>query len=321
MADAVNAAQRNLYPRHDGTRYAAAYKDGRGMVYNESLRKLSWPVCTDVPGVGQRSSTAQIPVLKKVYGFTHGKQYLHPTTYTALRHTDHLSFSKSMGNLGIGNLADPNANVYNRLYLGSKSQMRPGMRQSQGRFEMAGDVAFKNCTPVDAVELYTRAIAQAPAGKPNLFAYEKRCAAMAETGRYREALDDAQYILDWAEPGERGSALMRVKTLKDFLKRTGNFEEGYHNATSTLICLLRPREHRQLVQSNPSSYSRPDTADRIGKGITASGSMASLLHWDKDGDGSIDMEEFRELVGQLGYKMKSQPKKAFARGYDQRGII
>lgn len=322
MADAANAAQRNLYPRHDGTRFTNSYKDGSGRTYGEALHKLSWPVCTDVPAVGQRTSHHQFPVLNRVYGLTNGQLYLHPTSYTKLRHTDHLSFSKSQGTIGIGNLADPNKNVYERLYMGQKSMARLGKRQSHDRFEMAADVAFKNCTPYDAVELYTKAIKKAPAGAPNLFAYEKRCAANAELGRYRESLEDAEFILEWTtDPKERGAALMRVKTLKDFLKRTGNFEAGYHNSTSTLICLLRPREHRQLVQSSPSTYSRPDTAERIGKGLSASASMGSLLQWDTDGDGNIDPEEFRSAIAALGYKMKTQGRGVFKGGPEQRGFI
>ena len=86
------------------------------------------------------------------------------------------------------------------------------------------------------------------AQQPDLFKYEKRCAAYAEVGRYRDALNDAQFILDHSDGQSRGSALMRVKALKDFMRRTDNFEAGYHNATSTLICLLRPREMRQYVR-------------------------------------------------------------------------
>ena len=323
MGDAANAATRNLYPKNDGTRFTASYMDGRGMTYDEALHKLSWPVCTDVPALGQRSSHHQLPVLKKVYGLNNGQIYLHPAEYTKLRHTDHLSFSKSQGHLGTGALADPQKNVYQRLYMGQKSMSKLGQRDAKDRLEMAGDVAFKNCTPYDAVELYSRAIEKAPKGQPNLFAYEKRCAANAELGRYREALDDAQYILDWTfDPAKRGSALMRVKTIKDFLRRNDNFEAGYHNSTSTLICLLRPREHRQLVPSHPATYGRPDSAATIGKGISASASMASLLQWDTDGDGNIDDDEFRQAVSSLGYTMKKQGKHAFkGSGTDQRGFI
>ena len=51
--------------------------------------------------------------------------------------------------------------------------------------------------------------------------------------------------------------------------------------------VLRPREHRQLVQTHPSTYGRPHTAETIGKGLSASASMGSLLQWDTDGDGNI----------------------------------
>lgn len=82
-------------------------------------------------------------------------------------------------------------NVYDRLYIGSKTQASLGMRTPQGRLEMAGDIAFKNGDSANAVPLYTKAIAQ----QPDLFKYEKRCAAYAEVGQYRDALNDANYIL------------------------------------------------------------------------------------------------------------------------------
>lgn len=296
------------------------------MVYSEALRKLSWSVGTDVPGVGQHTASIQLPTLKSVYGLTNSQLYLHPTEYTKLRHTDHLSFSKSQGAMGIGTLSDPSKDVFSRLYLGSKSMSKLPNRTSSNRFEMAADVAFQNGSPIDCIDLYTAAISKAKAGDPNLFAYEKRCAALAELGRYREALDDAQFILSWTSgPGahskDRGSALMRVKTLKDFLKRMDNFEAGYHNATSTLVCLLRPREHRQLVQSNPSSYSRPDTAERIGRGLTPTSSAAKLLQWDNDNDGDVDMDEFYAGVASLGVKMRKQEKNAFKGPRAPRGFV
>ena len=164
-------------------------------------------------------------------------------------------------------------------------------------------------------------IVAAPTVQPNLFAYEKRCAAYAELGRYREALEDAEFILANCVRDELGAARMRVKAIKDFMKKMDNFDPGYHHAVSTLVCLLRPREHRQLVQSSPSTYGRPDTAPKIGSGLSASASMASLLGWDKDGDGSIDMDEFADGVAALGYKMKEQTKAVFKGGPDQRGII
>ena len=52
MADACTAGQRNLYPRKDGTRFTWDYRDGRGMTYSESLKKLSWPwACAQAEGV------------------------------------------------------------------------------------------------------------------------------------------------------------------------------------------------------------------------------------------------------------------------------
>ena len=156
-----------------------------------------------------------------------------------MRHTDHLSFSKSMGTLGLGTLADPKNAVFDRLYVGSKSQASLGMRVPQGRMEMAGDIAFKNGSADDAVALYTKAIGQ----KPDLFKYEKRCVAYAELGRYRDALNDAQHILDHSDGATRGAALMRVKALKDFMKRMDNFEAGYRASNIPLappLHLCRP---------------------------------------------------------------------------------
>ena len=59
-------------------------------------------------------------------------------------------------------LADPSNNVYDRLYLGSRSQASLGLRTPQQRLEMAADIAFKNGDAADAVPLYTKAIAQKP---------------------------------------------------------------------------------------------------------------------------------------------------------------
>jgi len=317
MADACNPVQRNLYPRRDGTRFTPEYQTGHGgSTYNDSLRKLSWSVPTDVTPIGQRSAGVQLPELEEVHQYKLGTHFLHPTQYNKMRHTDHLSFSKSMGTLGLGTLADPKNAVFDRLYVGSKSQASLGMRVPQGRMEMAGDIAFKNGSADDAVALYTKAIGQ----KPDLFKYEKRCVAYAELGRYRDALNDAQHILDHSDGATRGAALMRVKALKDFMKRMDNFEAGYHNATSTLICLLRPREHRQLVASHPSTFGRPSTVNTIGKGLTSSASMVSLLNWDTDGDGNIDLDELREHIGSLGHKMKATGKNAFDKG-GERGVI
>jgi hypothetical protein len=102
MADAVNAGQRNLYPRRDGSRYSLEYRDGRGYSYVDQQRQLSWSVPTDVPAIGQHSALTHLPELRQVKGLRDGVQLIHPTTYTKLRHTDHLSFSKSQDDLGVG---------------------------------------------------------------------------------------------------------------------------------------------------------------------------------------------------------------------------
>ena len=82
MADACNAAQRKLYKRKDGSRFVGDYVDGRGIKYSETLRQLSWPVVSDVPGVGQKSSELHMPEIQHVYGLSRADLYLHPTQYT-----------------------------------------------------------------------------------------------------------------------------------------------------------------------------------------------------------------------------------------------
>jgi len=320
MADACNAVQRNIYPRHDGSRYAPFYRNGQGQNYSESLRKLSWPVPSDIPAIGQKSAVLHLPEVKHIHHWTDGEQFLHPTQYGKLRHTDHLSFSKSHGKLGVGRLANPTENVFNRLYLGSKTMSRPITRQAKGQAEMAGDVAFSNGESANAIDMYTKVIKSMKPGELNLFAFQKRCAALAEMGRYREAMADAQFILDNSEGNERGPALLRVKTLKDYMKRMNNFESVYHSSTSTLICLLRPQEHRQLVASNPCTYGRPQSASVFGKGITRASSLGALLGWDADGDGEIDDEEFRAGAAKLGIEARKKEKAVFG-GKGPRGVI
>ena len=107
MADAANAGQRNLYARKDGTRFSGDYRDGKGRPYADSLRKLSWPVPSDVPSIGQESAVIQMPKLKVSHNYTPAAHFLHPTHFGRLRFTDHLSFSKSMGNLGLGSASRP----------------------------------------------------------------------------------------------------------------------------------------------------------------------------------------------------------------------
>jgi len=317
MADAVNASQRNVYPRNDGTRFTREYLNGQGITYDESLRDLSWPVCTNVPAIGQKSATTQLPNLIHTQGFSRSKHLLHPTLYGKLRHTDHLSFAKSMPSLGVGKLADPKKPVFDRLYLGSKSQASLGIRKAQGRLEIAGDIAFRNGDAANAAALYTKAIEN----NPDNFKYEKRCAALAELGRYADALKDAEKILASADVRAKGSALMRVKAIKDYMRRMDHYEAGYHEATSTLVCLLRPREHRQLVVSHPSTFGRPQSANDIGKGISTASSMASLLNWDTDGDGDIDMDELARGVGAMGFRMKKKEKSVFKQASAERGYI
>jgi tetratricopeptide (TPR) repeat protein len=283
MSDACNPVTRN---QHSGItpsrRYAYEYRNGSGQDYREAVRKLSWPIPSDIPAVGQKSAVVHLPEVKHIHHWSDGEQFLHPTHYTKLRHTDHLSFNKSVGKLGVGRLANPETDVFARLYLGSKTMSRPASRQARGQREMAADVAFSKGDASDAINLYSAAIDTQKPGEVNVFAYQKRCAAYAECGRYREAMQDAQIVLQCSEGAERGPALLRVKTLNDYMKRMNNFEAGYHNSTTTLACLLRPREHRQIVQSNPCTYGRPQSASAFGKGLTRAASLGALLGWDAE---------------------------------------
>ena len=98
---------------------------------------------------------------------------------------------------------------------------------------------------------YTLGIGQ----KPNTHAFEKRCAAYAHVGRYKEALADAEHVLKL--DGSPASKL-RVKTIKDFLRvKNEATSPGHEHAAATLICTLTPREHRQWRSVTPSPYTRP----------------------------------------------------------------
>ena len=315
MSDAAHAATRNIMPKRAGTPGPMDYRSGSGMTYAEQLRRASWPTVCDVPKIGQKSASMQLPELREFKGFRDSEHYLHPTKFTAIAHSDHLSYAKCNDELDVLWNGDPAVkNAHERLYLGSKVLQRAPRRSAQSLFEMAADVAFQCVEAEDAVPLYTKAIQQQSASNKvtndSLFAYEKRCAANAELGRYREALADAEHILKWTT--EKGSALARVKAIKDFMRRMENYDPGYHHATTTLICLLRPREHRQLTQSRPSTYGGPmEKASRFGRGMTSSTSMGQILGWDTNNDGRIDMDEFRERITTLGYTPKRKEKSVF----------
>ena len=59
----------------------------------------------------------------------------------------------------------------------------------------------------EAVRLYSQGIGE----NPNIFAYEKRCSALAHMGKYKEALADAHAILTM-EPS-MAKARLRVKVI------------------------------------------------------------------------------------------------------------
>ena len=165
MADAANAVTRNLHPRHS-VRNAIEYRDGKGLSYSDQQAVLSWCNPVDIPAIGQPTGRTAFPELRQVRGLKDGQQLLHPTSYTKYRHTDHLSFTKSMTDLGVGLLGDAKLKVHERLYLGSRSMVKTGARAPKGQYEIAADIAFKNGDAIDAVALYTKAIAQAPGAAP-----------------------------------------------------------------------------------------------------------------------------------------------------------
>lgn len=75
------------------------------------------------------------------------------------------------------------------------------------------------------------------------------------------------------------------------------------------------------VVSHPSTFGRPQSANDIGKGISTAASMASLLNWDTDGDGDIDMDELARGVGAMGFRMKKKEKSVFKQASAERGYI
>jgi len=241
MADACQAQQRNLY--HDDV---TSYRDGSGTLYMDQLHKISWSIPTDVPYHAQFSKQ---PMIKQGDYAT-----LHPMEFMSKGDWKNDSFSNTYGSFGIRSDGDTLAPVYDRLYTPSRSTARAGARQPSSQAEQAGDNAFSNGRVEEAIKMFTLGIQQ----KPTLFAYEKRCAAYAHLGRYTEALADAEFILKNGPPGgEQPAARMRVKAIKDFLKRRTDTGPGHHHATATLMCLLTPREHRQWRSVTPSPYTRP----------------------------------------------------------------
>lgn len=241
MSDSVQAQQRNLYNVD-----VESYRDGAGMPYNEQLKKISWPISTDVPAHAQFSAQPAISTGK--YKTLHPMEFMQTNDYSAD------CFTKSYGSFGIRSDGDPSVPIYERLFTPSRSVARAGARTPASQAEMSGDAAFANGHVFEAIKMFTLGIQQ----KPTLFVYEKRCAALAHVGRYNEALADAEFILKNGPPGgEQPAARMRVKAIKDFLQKKGDTAPGHHHATATLMCLLTPREFRQWRSVTPSPYTRP----------------------------------------------------------------
>ena len=78
--------------------------------------------------------------------------------------------------------ADPAAPVHSRLFVPSRTLARPPSRPASSRPELDGDDAFAAGRLDEAIEKYTLALTQ----KPTLVCYEKRCAAWAHVGRYKQ---------------------------------------------------------------------------------------------------------------------------------------
>ena len=75
------------------------------------------------------------------------------------------------------------------------------------------------------------------------------------------------------------------------------------------------------VASHPSTFGRPQTVNTIGKGLTSAASMVSLLNWDTDGDGNIDMDELDAGLLTLGYKPKKKSRHVFGGKAGEGGFI
>jgi len=244
MADAVQPIQRNIYRNKTGE-LAGVYRDGSGVEYSQQLKKLSWPIASDLPTQAQNS--ARRAVAEGRYSS------LHPMKIYQEREIDAPTFSETYGTFGIRSDGDPKSiSAHERLFVPSKSLKPNVLRTPTSQAEIAADQAFSNGRFQEAIRQYTLGIAQ----KPSLFAYEKRCAAYAHIGKYKEALADAEFILTHGPPGgELPSARLRVKAISDFLTK-GVTAPGHDHAMATLMCGLTPREHRQW-RATPATYTRP----------------------------------------------------------------
>jgi len=252
MADAVQPIQRNLYQKNDGE-IAGFYCDGRGTLYSEQLKRLSY-VSSDVPLQAQLS--ARRAVGEGAYRTLH-PMHMWTTPSCPRGRNDEPTFTQTYGRTQLPSSPTSITAVHERLYSPAKVQSRPSPKPVSTPAEVLADSAFDAGRFEEAIRQYTLGLTTAS----SLYAYEKRCAALAHVGRYQEALRDAEFIL-WSGGGSSPSAQLRVKVIKDFLRAKSKTAPGYQNGTATLICALTPRLHRQWRSITPSPYTytgRPPT--------------------------------------------------------------
>ena len=114
--------------------------------------------------------------------------------------------------------------------------------------ESEGDRAFTSGDLNTAIRKYSAAIEQ----RVTLLTLQKRCAAWAHIGKYKEALKDAQ-LVSKADPSS-SKARLAVKNIENYLKDCANCTPGYKSAHVTLLCSLTPKELRQWRAPAPSLY-------------------------------------------------------------------
>jgi hypothetical protein len=219
----------------------------QGKTYDRQLKNLSWPVATDLPAHAQHSARKLMP---QAYNA------LHPMDFSMARETYETSFANQYGSFGMHVEPSPRKqSVHERLFTPTRNLTHPGLKAQLTSAEVQADDAFAAGLYGPAIQGYTLAIQH----KASLFCYEKRCAALAHVGRYREALSDAKYILSngpQAE-GESGPNKQRVKAIESFLANKEVGAKGFQEAPATLMCLLTPKGLRQWRTFTPSTYTRP----------------------------------------------------------------
>ncbi len=223
------------------------YIRAQGNTYEKQLKNLSWPVASDLPAHAQPSAQHLMPQAYNV---------LHPMEFATARETYQSSFANQYGSFGMHVEPSPRKqSVHQRLFTPSRNLTHVGFKFPVTQAEQQADAAFAAGRYDLAVKGYTLAINH----KASLFCYEKRCAALAHVGRYREALSDAKYVLSNGAQGEAesGPNKQRVKAIESFLANQNVGAKGFHEAPATLMCLLTPKGLRQWRTFTPSTYTRP----------------------------------------------------------------